>query len=189
MAKKLAWSTEKRLVKDLKDHPQNPRTLSKRNHDELVKSFEEFGYVEVAAIDRDDTILAGHQRVHIMLELGWQDTEIDVRVPNRKLTDRERRKYLLRSNKNTGDFDYDILANEFEVDELYDAGFIAGDLLGHIKAEEEEDSDGEDSAGSGDESEARAKFIIILPEEDSTSFHNQLDKLLEGFPRAKMEKK
>ena len=128
MSKKLKWNTQKRKISDLKDHPTNPRTLSKKSHDDLLKSFEEFDYVELVAIDDDNTIVAGHQRVHIMLELGWGNEEIEVRVPNRKLTDKEQRKYLLMSNRVSGDWDFDMLANLFEMDELYECGFEEKDF-------------------------------------------------------------
>lgn len=191
MAKKLLWTTEKRKVSELKDHPDNPRSLSKKSHADLLKSFEEFDYVELAAIDYDNTIVAGHQRIHIMLELGWNDREIDVRVPNRKLSDKEQRKYLLVSNKVTGDFDYDILANRFEVEELFDAGFEESDLIGHIGEEEEDEELDEKDYDEGltDGLDLQVKFVIVVPNEDSTSLQNQLDGVLKGFPRAKMEKK
>jgi hypothetical protein len=63
-----------------------------------------------------------------MIELGKADEEIDVRVPNRPLTEEEFREYLIRSNKNTGGWDFDVLANSFEVDELHDWGFSDQDL-------------------------------------------------------------
>jgi hypothetical protein len=131
MAEKITWKTEKRKVSDLKDHPSNPRTLSKKSHDELLKSFNEFDYVELVAINSDNTILAGHQRVHIMIELGWIDKEIEVRIPNRKLNVKEAKKYLLRSNKNIGDWDLDILANQFDLDELLEVGFTEEELFGN----------------------------------------------------------
>lgn len=191
MAKKLLWKTEQRKVKDLLDHPNNPRTLSKKSHADLLKSFEEFDYVEIAAIDADNTIVAGHQRIHVMLELGWDEKEIDVRVPNRKLTTKEQRKYLLLSNKVTGDFDYDILANQFEVEELYDAGFEEKDLLGYIEdmAEDEDLDEKEYDESLTDGLDLQVKFVIVIPNEDATSLHNRLDELLKAFPRAKMEKK
>lgn len=193
---KLKWKTELRKVSDLKDHPDNPRSLSKKTHAELLKSFEKYDYVELAAVDFDNTIVAGHQRVHIMLELGWGDQEIEVRIPNRKLTEKEQRGYLLTSNKVTGDFDYDILANRFEVEELYEAGWTENELLGNIpECEEDDESEDEEVEGKEyDESvtdnlELQVKFVIVIPNEDSTSLHNKLDELLKGFPRAKMEKK
>jgi len=137
MIEKLLWKTEKRKVSELKDHKSNPRTLSKKSHDELLKSFNEFDYVELVAINSDNTILAGHQRVHIMHELGWNEKEIEVRIPSRKLNDKEAKKYLLRSNKNVGEWDFDILANDFEIDELLDVGFTEDELIGNLELEEE----------------------------------------------------
>lgn len=146
---KLIWTTEKRKISDLKDHPSNPRTLSKASYDELIKSFKEFDYVELVAIDTENTILAGHQRIHIMKDLGWLDKEIEVRFPSRKLTEKESKKYLLRSNKNIGDWDFDLLANDFQLEELLDVGFTENELIGNFELEndpveqEVELSDGE----------------------------------------------
>ena len=58
----------------------------------------------------------------LMKEYGT-GAEIDVRVPSRTLTDREVEELNIRLNKNTGSFDFDILANNFEVDDLLDWGF------------------------------------------------------------------
>lgn len=191
MAKKLLWTTEMRKVGDLKDHPDNPRTLSKKSHADLLMSFDEFDYVELAAVDADNVIIAGHQRIHIMLELGWTDKEIEVRVPNRKLSDKERRKYLIISNKVKGDWDYDVLADRWDVEELFESGFTEQDLLGHFPEEEEEEELDEKAYDESltDNLDLMVKFVIVIPNEDSTSLQNQLDAVLKGFPRAKMEKK
>ena len=189
--KKLKWTTEKRLLSELKDHPNNPRILTKKSHDELIKSFEEFDYVELAAIDANNTIVAGHQRIHIMLELGWGDREIEVRVPTRKLTKREQNKYLLISNKVTGEFDYDLLANHFEMDELLESGFSEQELLGHVDEGAEDDELDEKDVDESivDGLDLQVRFLISIQNEDATSLQNQLDAVLKGFPRAKMEKK
>lgn len=115
-------------MKDLTPHPKNPRILSTKNHAELLKSFKKFSYAELVAINFDNTILAGHQRIAIMKELGWGDTEIEVRVPNYLLSDKEAEEYLIRSNKNIGEWDFDILANEWELEELVDYGFEESDF-------------------------------------------------------------
>ena len=53
---------------------------------------------------------------------------IDVRVPNRLLNDDEFKRYLITSNKISGVFDEDMLANHFEKVMLYDCGFSGADL-------------------------------------------------------------
>ena len=60
--------------------------------------------------------------------LGWGENVIDVRVPNRELTEPEAREYLIRSNKNTGGWDDDALANNFDVEELKEWGFTTWEL-------------------------------------------------------------
>jgi len=124
---KLSWHTEKRKVKDLIPYELNPRILTDIQAEELKKSLNKFNLVEIPAIDSDNKIVAGHQRVKILLLLGRGEEEIDVRVPNRKLTDEEFREYNIRSNKNTGEWDLDLLANFDEVF-LTDIGFSSEEL-------------------------------------------------------------
>lgn len=105
----LSWKTEKRKIKDLVPADYNPRQMTEAQAKQLRKSIEKFNLVEIPAIDQDNTILAGHQRMSMLLTLGRGEEEIDVRVPNRKLTDSEAKEYNLRSNKNTGEWDMDKL--------------------------------------------------------------------------------
>ena len=51
-------------------------------------------------------------------------------MPNKKLTKAEFKEYNIRSNKNTGEFDFDLLANNFEIDELLEWGFDESELIG-----------------------------------------------------------
>lgn len=119
---KLTWQTEKRRVRDLLPAEYNPRQMTEDQARELRKSLEKFDLVEIPAIDQNGTILAGHMRVATLIDLGRGDETIDVRVPNRKLTDEEAMEYNLRSNKNTGEWD---LAKLFAMPEglLEEVGF------------------------------------------------------------------
>jgi len=119
----LSWNTEKRKIKDLVPYKHNPRRLTEEQGAQLKKSLEKFNLVEIPAINTDGVIIAGHQRLSIMQALGRGGEMIDVRVPSRKLTEAELKEYNLRSNKNTGEWDFDILANDFEQSMLTDVGF------------------------------------------------------------------
>ena len=125
---KLFWSTEKRRVNDLVPFEYNPRKMTEDQVAQLKTSLEKFGLVEIPVVDTDNTLVAGHQRMRIMQMLGRGNEEIDVRVPNRKLTETELREYNVRSNKNTGEWDYELLASLFELPELVEIGFTAKDL-------------------------------------------------------------
>jgi hypothetical protein len=125
---KLLWHTEKRKINDLIPYEGNPRKMTEEQADQLRKSLEKFDLVEIPAIDLDNKIIAGHQRLKIMQLLGRSDEEVDVRIPNRKLTDEEFREYNLRSNKNLGEWDWDMLAN-YDEELLLEVGFMKEELI------------------------------------------------------------
>ncbi len=124
---KLFWKTEKRKIKDLIPFDKNPRILSDFQKDKLKESLEKFNLVEIPAINIDNKILAGHQRIKIMLLLNRGNEEIDVRVPNRKLTKEEFEEYNLRSNISSGDWDFEALKS-IDIEMLMDVGFDNDDL-------------------------------------------------------------
>jgi len=127
MIGKLKWHTEKRKIDELIPFEGNPRQMTEKQNADLKKSLEKFNLVEIPAIDTDNKIIAGHQRLRVLQASGRGKEEIDVRVPSRKLTDKEFREYNIRSNKNLGEWDFDLLAN-FEDNLLIDAGFEEQEL-------------------------------------------------------------
>jgi len=126
---KLEWHTEKRKIKELIQWDKNPRKISDKQKKQLKKSLEKFNLMSIPVINTDNLIISGHQRVKILSALGRNDEEIDVRVPNRTLTENEIKEANIRENKNTGEFDYDLLGGgEFELDMLADVGFDDSEL-------------------------------------------------------------
>ena len=128
--KKLEWKTEQRKISDLVPHSENPREMTKDQNAQLEESLRKFNLAEIPAINTSNKILAGHQRLRILESMGRGQETIDVRVPSRKLTKDEEDEYLVRSNKNVGGWDYDVLANNFEVKNLMDWGFSEEELVG-----------------------------------------------------------
>lgn len=128
MAKKLEWRTERRKVKDLIRYEKNPRTLSPLQLEGLKRSLRKFNLAELPAINTDGTIVAGNQRILALALIGRDEEEIEVRIPNRKLTDKEFRDYLLTSNRSGADWDWAKLAQDFDLGELMTAGFNDTDL-------------------------------------------------------------
>lgn len=142
--KKLVWQTEKRLVKDLLPFKANPRKMSEKQLSDLKKSLEKFNLVEIPAIDLDGKILAGHQRIAALQLIGRGNELIDCRIPNRKLTESEYKQYLITSNKVHGDWDTNLLHDNFDTEILLDSGFDGSeltDLFTDIVDTEEDDFD------------------------------------------------
>lgn len=129
MAKqKLVWRTERRKVKDLIRYEKNPRKLSDTQLDGLKRSLKKFNIAELPCVNTDGTLVAGNQRVLALSLLGREEELIEVRVPNRPLTEAEFRDYLLTSNRSGGSWDFEKLAAEFNLEELLTSGFDSIDL-------------------------------------------------------------
>ncbi len=137
----LVWSTEKRKVNDLLPYSRNPRQMTDKQTEDLKKSLERFNLVELPAINTDDTIIAGHQRLRVLQLLGRGEELIEVRMPNRKLTKREFEQYLITSNAVGGSWDIEKLM-DFELNLLIDSGLDEAELEGMWSGLLEVDDDG-----------------------------------------------
>lgn len=94
----------------------------------LQESLAEFGQVEPVCIGPANELYNGHQRLKSWAA-KYGDIEIDVRVSSRALTEKEREKLTVFLHKGAaGEWDFDALANEFELDELMDWGFTEKDF-------------------------------------------------------------
>ena len=129
MADKITWSNEKRKLSELVPWERNPRQITDKQAKRLEESFEQFGQVEIIAIGPENQIYNGHQRLKVLNEKYGADYEVDVRVASRALTEKEREKLTVYLHKGAaGDWDYDLLANEFELDDLLEWGFDKQEL-------------------------------------------------------------
>lgn len=122
MSQELIWHTEQRKVNHLLPYSKNPRKISEKQMADLKKSLKKFNLVEIPAVDTDGKIIAGHQRVRALQLLDRGGELIEVRVPNRPLTQEEYDQYLITSNAVGGDWDFEKL-KAFDFDLLLDLGF------------------------------------------------------------------
>ena len=106
----------------------NPRELTQIQHQDLKDSITRFGLVDPLIVnthkERKNILVGGHQRLRIVKELGYKDVPC-VEV---NLTPDKERELNVRLNKNTGQWDWDALANHFDVGELLEWGFSEDDL-------------------------------------------------------------
>ena len=123
--KNIDGKIETKILKlsDIKDNPRNPK---KHDEDFLDQSFKEMGYVSPMIVDENDMLLAGHGRKSSMARCGYTEVEV---VVKRGLTKKQKEKYLLMDNTLTerGGWDTELL-KEFQVEDLFSAGFMADDL-------------------------------------------------------------
>ena len=113
---------EKRLIKDLKPAEYNPRQSTQKQETKLKESLEKFGVVEPIIVneneERKNIIVGGHFRVRELKKLGYK--EVDCVLVNLSVEDEK--ELNIRLNANTGEWDFDILANQFNDFELVEWG-------------------------------------------------------------------
>ena len=109
----LEWHNAQRYVRDLIPLSYNPRTLTDEGRARLTRSIQKFNLAEVPAVNLDNVVLAGHQRLAVLFDLGRGDELIDVRMPNRQLTKDELDEYNVTSNVGAGTWDYQSLLDNF----------------------------------------------------------------------------
>lgn len=116
------------LVSDLKPAAYNPRSWSAEAVKQLSESIKRFGLVDPIIVNRAENrknvVIGGHFRLKVAKDLGYKEMPVVyVNIP-----DIEKEKELnIRLNKNTGDWDFDLLA-EFDETFLTDVGFSSEEL-------------------------------------------------------------
>jgi site-specific DNA-methyltransferase (adenine-specific) len=143
--KRITWKIEKRKLADLKPHPKNPRQFTEKGMKDLENSINSIGFMQPININQEGTILSGHGRAMKLKQMG--ETEVDVYVPDRMLTPKQEEEVLVRANANTaGQWDWDLLANEFEDFELTEWGLEIPAIETEELEAKEDDFDGEPPA-------------------------------------------
>ena len=173
-----------RKASDLVFAEYNPRQLTKEQHKHLKDSIERFGLVDPIIVnknkDRKDIIVGGHQRVRVAKKLGIKEVptvEVDLDY------DKER-ELNVRLNKNVGEFDYDILADLFDLDELIGWGFNEDELVGFSADDEVEGNIDDDEIPEVEEAVTKLGDLWLLGEHrllcgDSTNKEN-VEVLMDG---------
>jgi DNA modification methylase len=100
-------------VRELRPHPNNARTHSKKQIRQIAKSIAQFGFCNPVLVDDAKQIIAGHGRVEAAKLLGI-DAVPTVRLSH--LSDADKRAYVLADNKlaEKAGWDRDLLAIELQ---------------------------------------------------------------------------
>ena len=110
---------EKKKINELKPAPYNARKSSEKQEANLKASLEKFGVVEPVIFNKQTGyIVGGHFRVRELKKLGVK--EVDCVIVD--LNEADEKELNIRLNANTGDWDWEMLANEWDADELEEWG-------------------------------------------------------------------
>lgn len=164
----------------IKDVPKNPRFIKDERYEALKKSIEDDPEMlqlrELVAYDNNGelVVILGNMRYRAMKELGYKDAPVKVLPP--KTDAKKLRAYIQKDNIAFGQNDWDLLGNEWDIEELQDFG-LECDFL-----EDNEDMIGNEDEGKKDEiedfsSELTPQYKIEISfdnEEEQEKIYNEL---------------
>jgi hypothetical protein len=113
---------EKVSIKDIKSNPNNPRVIRDDKFRKLVKSINDFPeMLELRPIVVNDemVVLGGNMRLKACKEAGLNEVAI-IKASN--LSEEQQAEFIIKDNVGFGEWDWDMLANEYEEDNLINWG-------------------------------------------------------------------
>ena len=100
-------------LNDIKINPDNPRRISEKDMDRLIKSLHDFpdmmGIREIV-VDETMTVLGGNMRLLALRKSGANEATVKI-VSG--LTTEQKREFVVKDNATFGEWDFDLLANEW----------------------------------------------------------------------------
>ena len=113
---------QKVKINAIKTNPKNPRLIKDDKFKKLVKSIQEFPQMlelRPIVVDENNIILGGNMRYKACIEAGLKEIYI---LKAEDLTEQQKDEFIVKDNVGFGEWDWDILANEWDTDKLQDWG-------------------------------------------------------------------
>jgi len=115
-------------IKEVKTNPKNPRLIKDDKFKKLVKSIQEFPQMlelRPIVVDENNIVLGGNMRLKACKEAGLKEVFI-VKADN--LTEQQKDEFIVKDNVGFGEWDWDILANEWDAELLNDWGLFVPEI-------------------------------------------------------------
>ena len=108
-------------LKDIKPNPNNPRVLRDDKFQKLKQSIAEFPKMlslRPMVIDENNVVLGGNMRLRALQELGFNEIDEAWVKRSSDLNEEEKKRFIIADNVAFGEWDWDTLANDWEVVDL-----------------------------------------------------------------------
>jgi len=113
--------TKKVKIGAIKPNPNNPRVIKDDKFNKLVQSMRdlpEMADVRPVVVNPDMVVLGGNMRLKAMKVAGWAEVPIVVVDWNEE----KQRQFIIKDNLSGGEWDWEMLANQWNPEELADWG-------------------------------------------------------------------
>jgi hypothetical protein len=112
-------------LSEIKSNPNNPRVIKDHKFEKLKKSISEFPKMmelRPMVINEDNIVLGGNMRLKALKDLGYKEVPEEWVKRASDLTEEETRRFIIADNVGFGEHDWEMLANEWNIEELEDWG-------------------------------------------------------------------
>jgi site-specific DNA-methyltransferase (adenine-specific) len=127
------------LITQIKPNPNNPRTIRDNKFKQLVKSIQDFPQMlelRPIVIDENNMVLGGNMRLKACLEAKLTDVPV---IHANNLSEEKKKEFIVKDNVGYGEWDWDDLANNWDVEELTEWGLdIPNFEVNNLEAEEDD---------------------------------------------------
>ena len=130
---------QKVKISSVKNNPKNPRFIKDDKFKKLVKSIQEFPQMlelRPIVVDENNIVLGGNMRLKACIEVGIKEVYI---VKAEDLTEEQKDEFIVKDNVGFGEWDWDMLANEWDTEKIQDWGLDLPVDLSVTELEAEED--------------------------------------------------
>jgi DNA modification methylase len=129
------WKLQSIPLKSIVPTLKNPRKIDKNQLSHLENLISKFGLIDKPILNSDFTLIGGHQRLKILKKMKVK--EVECWIPDQQLSQEDLNHLCIGLNLNQGKWDYDILANEWNMIDLIKWGFSEEQLVGLTKESEQ----------------------------------------------------
>ena len=105
----------------IKSNPNNPRVIKDDKFKKLVQSIKdlpEMAEVRPIVVNTDMVVLGGNMRLKAMKEAGWKEAPVEIV----DWDEEKQRQFIIKDNVGFGEWDWEMLANEWDAEQLDDWG-------------------------------------------------------------------
>jgi len=109
-------------IRQVRSNPDNPRFIKGDKFEKLVKSIREFPQMlelRPIVVNKDMVVLGGNMRLKACEEAGIDQVPI---IFADNLTEEQQKEFIIKDNSSFGEWDWDLLANEWDINVLNDWG-------------------------------------------------------------------
>lgn len=108
-------------ISKVRPNEDNPRYIKEEKFKKLVQSLKDFPEMANArpiVVNKDMVALGGNMRLKAMQEAGWKEVPVEIV----DWTEEQQREFIIKDNVGFGEWDWDMIANEWDTEKLEDWG-------------------------------------------------------------------